>query len=215
MGLFDKLFGNNEVPNKVKSTGEGIFDKFVSLYKPADNLVKPTQQILDWYQDKLPGDLLKFWMAYGFGNYGNGLIKVVEPSDYMDSFYAWTGGRDYSKLPILVTAFGDIFYYRALSSDNEDVSLLDIHYRNIDVCEYSLKDFFEKYIVNEELAAGLLKKQLFEQAVSKLGLLKPDDIYYFQPALFLGGAPETNYLSKGTGSVHQMVLFQLGQQKGL
>jgi len=215
MGFFNKLFRNIKVANTDESIEEGIFNKFVQTYKPADNLVKPTQQILDWYRDKLPADLLEFWRDYGFGNFGDGVIKVVEPSDYMDSFYAWTGTRDYAKLPILVTAFGDIFYYRKLSGDNEDISLLDIHYRKINVCEYSLKDFFGKYIVNKELAAGLLKKQLFEQGLSKLGLLKPDDIYYFQPALFLGGSPEPEYLSKGIGSVHQMVLLQLGQQQGL
>lgn len=215
MGFFNQLFGNNELPDAGKSIAEGMFDKFIRIYKPADNLIKPTQQILDWYNDKLPAELLEFWKTYGFGNYGDGLIKIVEPSDYMNSFYGWTGTQDFSKLPIMVTAFGDIFYYRKLPAGNEDVSLLDIHYRNIDVCEYSLKDFFEKYIVNEELAAGLLKKQLFEQALTKVGQLKPDEIYFFQPALFLGGAPEPKYLSKGIGSVHQMVLLQLGQQHGI
>jgi len=215
MGVFDKLFGKNGMPDAGKNVGAGIFDKFITMYKPSEDLIKPTQQMLDWYQDKLPAELLQFWQAYGFGNYGNGLIKVVEPSGYMDSFYAWTAKRDYSKLPILVSAFGDTFYYRKLTPDDEDVSLLDIHYRKIDVCEYSLKGFFEKYIVNEELAAVLLKKELFEQAITKLGVLKPEEIYYFQPALILGGSQDPKYLSKGSGSVHQMVLLQLGQQQGL
>lgn len=212
MGIFNKLFGNNDKENSGdNSSSENTFDKFIKIYKPSSNLTKPTQEMLNWYADKLPKELLDFWTEYGFGNYGDGLIKVVEPSDYMDSFYTWIGKEDHSKLPILITAFGDIFYYRKLSDTDEDVSLLDIHYRNIEVCEYSLKSFFENYIVDQELSKGFLKKTLFDQAVRKIGKLTYEDIYFFKPALVLGGAESLDYLDKGTGSVHQLVLHQIGQ----
>jgi len=214
MGILGKLFGsekkqsqNTELDNKSAT----IFDKFTDTYTPSSGLVKPTEEMLKWYTDKLPAELLDFWVAYGFGNYADGLIKVVEPSDYMDSFYTWLGKEDFSRLPILVTGFGDIFYYRKISETEEDISLLNIHYRNISVCEYSLKDFFQKYILNEEISTHLLKKPLFNEANSKLGRLTNDEIYFFSPALVLGGGEDAKYIDKGTGSVHQMVLFELGK----
>lgn len=213
MGIFNKLFGNNEKKKTEENSkpSANMFDKFLMTYKPSTSLTKPTQQMLDWYADKLPKELLDFWTKYGFGNYGDGIIKVVEPSDYMDSFYKWTGKTDHSKLPILVTGFGDIFYYRKLSDTDEDVSLLDIHYRNIEVCDYSLKGFFKRYIVDPELSKELLKKTLFEQAVKKMGNLAYEEIYFFKPALVLGGGQDIKYIDKGTGSIHQLVLHQVGQ----
>lgn len=213
MGIFSNLFGNNDKKNADDNSNlSGInFNKFVNTYKPSTDLTKPTQQMLEWYADKLPKELLHFWITYGFGNYGDGLIKVVEPSEYMDSFYTWIGKEDHSKIPILVTAFGDIFYYRKLSDTEGDVSLLDIHYRNIEVCDYSLKNFFEKYIIEPELSKELLKKSLFDQAIKKMGSLAYSEIYFFKPALVLGGGENTDYLDKGTGNVHQLVLHHVGQ----
>lgn len=213
MGLFGKLFGNNNQQhssNEVESKG-GIFDKFLEIYKPSSDLTKPTQEILDWYADKLPSELLNFWKEYGFGNYGGGIIKIVEPSQYMDSFYEWLGKEDFTKLPIIVTGFGDIFYYRDLGDNNEDISFLDIHYRNISLCDYSLESFFRNYIINPEISNDLLRPKLFDVAQKDLGSLTDDEIYFFNPALVMGGAEEQKYLGKGVGSVHQSLLFQLGQ----
>lgn len=212
MGLFGKLFGNTnkESASNQEETNIGTFDKFLKIYPPSSDLVKPTKEMLDWYADKLPAELLDFWKEYGFGNYGNGIIKVVEPSQYMDSFYEWIGKKDFNKLPILVSAFGDIFYYRKLTEDAEDVSLLDIHYRKISICDYSLESFFKNYITNPEIAKELLKPQLFDIANKDLGSLTADEIYFFNPALIMGGAEEQKYLGKGIGSVHQSLLFQLG-----
>lgn len=206
MGLFD-IF---KKPKKEITGSLDIFKTFLRRFEPSENLVKPTADVLDWYRDKLPEDLLYFWTQYGFGNYGKGLLKIVEPSGYMDSFYTWLGKEDFSKLPVLVTAFGDIFYYRKLADENEDVSLLDIHYRQINVCDYSLSGFFEDYIVEEEIINKVLRKSLFEESVDKLGLLNDEEIFYFQPALIAGGAEEIKYIDKGSASVHQLVLFQMG-----
>lgn len=212
MGLFGKLFGNSdkESASDQEETNIGTFDKFLKIHKPSANLTKPTQEILDWYKDKLPVELLEFWKEYGFGNYGNGIIKVVEPSQYMDSFYEWIGKEDFTKLPILVTGFGDIFYYRNLTENEEDICLLDIHNRNISVCDYSLESFFKNYITNPEIAKELLKPQLFDVANKDLGSLTSDEIYFFNPALIMGGSHEAEHLDKGIGSVHQSLLFQLG-----
>ncbi|WP_286674652.1 GAD-like domain-containing protein, partial [Clostridium sp. ZBS3] len=65
----------------------------------------------------LPTELLNFWKEYGFGNYGDGIIKVINPLEYMENFYEWLGKEDFSKIPIILTAFGDAFYYRKLQDD--------------------------------------------------------------------------------------------------
>lgn len=187
-----------------------LFSNFFKKFPPSNDLVKPTEEMLKWYADKLPEEILNFWKEYGFDNYANGLIKVIEPSNYFDSFYTWLGGEDFNKLPILVTAFGDIIYYRKLSETDYDICLLDIHYRKIEVCTYSLEEFFDGFIIDNEISEELLKEKLFAEAIESKGNLNFDEIFFFVPALALGGAESLKYVDKGNGAIHQQILFQIG-----
>ena len=181
----------------------------MKIFEPDENLIKPTEEELKEFSKVLPLELLNFWKEYGFGNYGNGIIKVINPLDYMENFYDWLGTQDFSKIPFLLTGFGDVFYYRKLQEDVEDVCLLDIHYRNSIVCSYSLQDFFESYIVNEEIYNEILRKELFEQAYAAKGKLQETQIYFFVPALVLGGKESVELIDKGDANMHQNLLLQL------
>jgi hypothetical protein len=188
-----------------------LFEKFIEAFAPPISGIKPEHYLITNFEDILPAEMFQLWRAYGFGNYADGLIKVVNPAEYADSLYEWLGAEDPFKVPFLVTAFGDIFYYRKLSDrGDEDVCLLDIHRRNIEICAYSLKDFFESFIVNKTKVNKLLKTTLFKKAVSKKGTLEFDDIYYFVPALILGGKEDIKNIDKGNGIIHQLLLFQIG-----
>lgn len=157
----------------------------------------------------LPSEIVYLWENYGFGDYGNGIIKVVDPRDYMNSLYTWLGGQDFNKIPIMVSAFGDIFYYRKLEENENDISLLNIHYRKIDVCTYSYQEFFDKYITDESIKENVLRQNLYNESVNILGNLKHSEIFFFVPALAIGGAEEIKYVKKGDANVHQQVLFEL------
>jgi hypothetical protein len=189
-----------------------VFDIFVKTFIPSNDLIKPDNNIIQQFETILPKELIEFWKQFGFGNYGNGLIKIINPLEYMDSLYEWLGRKDPSKLPILITGFGDIFYYRKLDENEEDISFLDIHYRKIDVCVYSLSKFFNSYIVDKDIIKELLKRKLFEKAQKKKGDIKHNEIYYFVPALIMGGGEDIKYIDKGIGTVHQSLLFQIGKK---
>lgn len=185
--------------------------KFIEKFRPGENLQKPDEEILNFGRQMLPKDIIQLWEEYGFGEYGNGLIKVVDPREYMNSLYMWLGQKDFNKIPIIVTAFGDIFYYRKLEDNENDILLLNIHYRKIEVCTYSYQEFFENYILDENIIKNVLREDLFKQAVEELGKLEYKDIFFFTPALVLGGGEDIKYLKKGNGAVHHQVLLQIGQ----
>ena len=190
---------------------ESLITNFVKAYAPGKELGKPDETLLEFAKQMLPPEIVYLWTEYGFGDYGDGLIKVVDPRDYMDSLYSWLGSQDFHKIPIMVSAFGDIFYYRKLENNENDVSLLDIHYRRIDVCAYSYEEFFEKYISNAEIKEKVLRKSLFDQAVEKLGSLKYNEAFFFVPELVLGGGEDIKYVSKGDAYTHQHLLLELGK----
>lgn len=206
MRLFDKFKKRNINEDCDENT---TFSNFTKLFRPSNNLVKPIEEELKQFENVLPSELLNFWQEYGFGNYGGGIIKVINPLDYMESFYKWLGKEDFSKIPILLTSFGDIFYYRKLQEDVEDICFLSIHYRNSTVCSYSLQDFFKSYIVDEEICNEVLRKKLFQQAYIGKGNLEPDQIYFFVPALVLGGKESLELIESGDANIHQTLLLQL------
>lgn len=186
--------------------------KFLKKYKPGNNIQKPDEEILNFGKQILPEEIIELWVDYGFGEYGDGLIKVVDPREYINSLYSWLGRKDFNRIPIIVTAFGDIFYYRKLANSENDVSLLNIHYRRTEVCGFSYQDFFERYILDKDVIKKVLRDDLYKQAVKKLGKLSYKDIFFFVPALVLGGSENIKYIEKGNGVIHQMLLLQIGNK---
>lgn len=63
--------------------------KFIEIFPPGDNLIKPTAQKISKYENILPDSILALWADYGFGNYGNGLIKIIDPELYADNLWGW------------------------------------------------------------------------------------------------------------------------------
>ena len=55
----------------------------------------------------------------------------------------------------------------------------------------------------------MLREDLYKQAVEKLGKLDYEDIFFFTPALVLGGGEDIKYIKNG--AVHHQVLLQIGQ----
>ena len=173
---------------------------------------KPDEEILNFGRQMLPKEIVELWENHGFGEYGDGIIKVIDPREYMNSLYSWLGRKDLSRIPIIVTAFGDIFYYRNLGNNENDISLLNIHYRRTEACGSSYQDFFEQYLSNREVVKKVLRADLYKQAVKKFGKLDCQDIFFFVPALVLGGGEDIKYIEKGNGAVHQMVLLTIGNK---
>lgn len=185
-----------------------LFDDFLQKYPPTGQLQKPSEEVLNQFRNRLPAELLEFWQAYGFGNYGNGLLKVIDPNDYADYFYVWLGGENPTRIPIMLTGFGNILYYRKLTDSVSDIALLDIHHRCTDVCAYSFGEFIQ-LLTDDEAAGPLLDKTLFGQALEKCGSLVGNEVFFFVPALALGGSESIASVDKGDAVVHQCLLFDL------
>lgn len=190
-----------------------LMKEFTKMYVPSESLTKPDEKILEFGRSILPKEIIDLWVNYGFGEYGNGLIKLIDPRDYMNSLYTWLGQQDFNKIPIIVTAFGDIFYYRNFGKGINDISILDIHYRKAEVCTDSYQDFFNGFILDAEIRKAILREDLYSEAVKRLGKLNYKDIFFFKPALCIGGKEDIDYVAKGNAAIHHQLLLQLGQNR--
>ena len=204
MGLLDKFRKTKRVEDN------GLFGDFLKAYPPSSKLEKPKQDFLEKASKIVPAELITFWETYGFGSYGNGLIKIINPTDYMGCLYTWLGKEDFSKIPIMVTAFGDIIYYRKLSPTEDDICILNVHYRTIEVLAYSFKEFWQSIVTDEKRMTGILYKEMYEQAVASKGALQDSEIFYFVPALVLGGKVSVSNIDKGDAVTHLQLLFEVG-----
>ena len=43
-----------------------------------------SSEIINKYKDKLPDELLTIWETLGYGIFGDGYLKIVNPNDYKD-----------------------------------------------------------------------------------------------------------------------------------
>ncbi|MFW2081066.1 GAD-like domain-containing protein [Acinetobacter guillouiae] len=176
----------------------------------AGNTVSP--ETVKKYQAYLPEALLELWQNHGFGFYGNGLLQIINPELYQDVLWSWLmkDQPDMTRLPIAISAFGLVFYYRLLSEDgDEDVSFIDPHNSDIGVTAWSLTDFFNDWICGDEIIEQFLEKSALAKAQTQYDKLSDNQMYCYLLALRLGGRASDLNLDKGDAATHLDFLYQL------
>jgi hypothetical protein len=80
--------------------------------------------------------------------------------------------------------------------------VIDPQYHKISNCCWNLNEFFNEYLIDEEIRA-VLRKEMFQDALIRFGLLKKYEIYIFSLAFALGGYESVGELShwKCTGTI--------------
>ena len=184
------------------------FDLFLSMFPPSEDLQKPSDAVLEEFKGKLPEELLTIWRKYGFGNYGHGLLKIINPDVYSDTITLWLGEQQ-NCYPILMSGFGTLFIYRKLSEANDDICLLDIHHRKSGSFSIGFSDFFREVIPSENFAKQFLLVDLFQKASAEFGSLAGNEIFFFVPALVYGGSASIECVRKGDAITHQHLLFEM------
>jgi len=195
---------NNEQSNS-------MIEKFTKEYTPSTDCVKATPEILEAYKNKVPEALLDLWKNHGFGKYKNGLIEIVNPEDFEPTLWTWLGRKADNYVPIAISAFGELFYYRKLTETDEDVCVVDIQYRNIETLAWGLDLFFEDFLLDEEMREDWLREKLFNEAMQEEKPLEVNEIFTFAPIFAIGGKAELKYLERGNAQVYQDIVFQMTQ----
>lgn len=183
---------------------------------------QPQASDIEKYQGKLPARLLEYWKNYGWGSYRNGLFWIVNPAEFEPIVEEWLAGsgaedRD-SYHTVARTAFGELFLWGEKSGQTITVTPLDAtvysypdEKRLLTRPDSAIASFF-----SDQDPEGLdfedeNEKPLFKKAVKKLGKLKADEMYGFEPALCIGGMPRLENLVKVKMHEHLLLLEQLGE----
>lgn len=185
---------------------------FLQQHPPRPGLTPATAEQLARYDGHLPASLLALWRRHGFGFYGRGLVQLIDPDLYRDNLWGWLmrDEPDMDRLPIALSALGTIFYYRRLSdAGDEDVSFLNPHTSEAGCAVWSLDQFFNEWLCDDETLKDHLHAEDFDAMVAQAGPLARDEMYFHEPALRLGGDGSLARIARGSAPVHLGLLLEL------
>lgn len=190
-----------------------MLSKFIQAYPPSPSVRPITTDEFAPYAGVVSPGVEELWKEHGFGKYGGGLFEVVEPWTYEASIYPWIF-RDEKKryVPLIMTAFGILFYQRQLNNPampnfTRDFQRLDPHYANVVHAVFEDDEFFNAYLLNDEIRVSELNVDKWQQALAA-GLAKPalGEIFCYTPALVMGGDGAAATCSLGNAVVHFALL---------
>ena len=179
-----------------------MIKSFLSCYSPSEELTKASDEFIHKYNNIVPEEINILWYNYGFGNYGSGIIKLINPDEYKKNLNLFLKTNDESNIPFMITGFGDIFYL----DNKKEIYLYKIHYKKNDFCASNVNEFFKSYIVSGKVMNNELRENLFNKAKEELGELANKDIYNFIPSINFGGKEQIDYIQKSDAVISQNLL---------
>ena len=198
------------------------FEYFLGNFGPQFDRVRPSISDIEKFRPKLPAKLLEYWQDFGWGGFHDGLFWLVNPSEYTEVVSAWLGdtniqGRD-NYFAVARTAFGRLFLWNKSYGQAVTISplLAEIITRptNKSVLAGDDVSAVEAFLATKEPNSLDIEdekeKKIFKRAVKKLGTLKSDEMYGFEPALVIGGTPKLENLTKVKIIEHLILLQQFG-----
>jgi hypothetical protein len=180
------------------------FENFHKLHDPGFRCRKAGKKSIQKYKDKLPLPLLDEWKENGWCGYAKGLIWIVDPDDFESILGDWVDLSSTSAIAFVRTAFGDLFLW----SDGE-VYMLTVQDGNLEVITSDIEAFFNTFLCEESVLDKVLKKNIYQGALQRLGPPEPDECYAFVPALPLGGSGTTDTVERVKLREHLNFLSQL------
>jgi hypothetical protein len=182
-------------------------EKFRKLHGPKANCEKCSPSVLKKYADKISSGVLDEWRENGWCSYAQGQIWLVDPDAYAqiieDWLPDWSSQNGDRPIVFARSALGDL-----LVSRGGEVGHLNVHYgRYVQIGDEA--DVFLGYTLDKNYLADAMDGKLALQAIKKFGPLASDEMFTFEPALALGGAPELKYMKKVKLFPQLSILVQL------
>ena len=198
------------------------FEYFLENFGPQLHSVQPSTTDIKKFRGKLPDKLLEYWQDHGWGGFSDGLFWLVNPSDYTEIVDVWldnTKVEDHQNyFAIARTAFGRLFLWNKLTGQTATISPLYAQVittpPNRSVLAGDESSAVEAFLATKDPEALDIEdekdKKLFKRALKKLGPVKADEMYGFEPALVIGGIPKLENLVKVKLIEHLILLHDFG-----
>lgn len=166
-------------------------------------------EIISEYRGRVPDELVELWEQYGYGTFGEGFLRVINPKLYEAEVGGCIGKTqgDGIAIPIMVTGLGDLITWEP------SVGVIGILYREGRTVGLGSKMATFLGLLRLTGASYLsrtLAWDIFPGAIAAHGELPYDQSLIFVPLLSLGGEAKVENLHKREtlSAIQMMVEFQ-------
>ena len=141
------------------------------------------------YADLSYTELTTLWQEVGLGSYFDGMLKIINPSDYQEVLNScYVMDYDKSFLPFMCTAFGDVFAYVKNPKLNNYIVYLNVRYGTYLILPDNLAALLNKIIFNRSFLKGWFDLENYPAIQGKLGTPGFDECFGYSPLLAMGGS---------------------------
>lgn len=203
---------------------EEYFQLFIDEFGDASKCEPVPKTVIDKYRGKLPDQLLEYWQNEGWCQYADGLFWTVNPEEYDDILHAWLLDTPLESIDnfyvIARSAFGDLYLCGEKSSQSLTILSLagmisglgeELKEKTLIEKNKTIRHFFGMSNRDDYDLEDDNKELLFDRAKEKLGPIDKDEMYYFEPAVALGGKKRLENLQKGDMKVHLSILREFSE----
>jgi hypothetical protein len=199
---------------------------FIDEFEVPSIINEVPEFIINKFHSVLPIRLIEYWQEYGFSGFKDGLFWLVNPDDYEDVLEAWLGDTKIIEQDayyvIARSAFGELYLWGQKTGFKYKVTPHQAWV--IEKCgdekeilngedEDALMFFFGCQLAKQVDIEDSEDKPLFEQCKIMHKPLAYDEMYAFEPALFLGGKPKLENTAKVNIFAHLSMLASFGQKE--
>ena len=152
------------------------------------------REIVDEYRGRVPDELIEVWENYGYGTFGEGFLRIIDPKLYEAEVGDCIGKTqgDGIAIPVMTTGLGDLITWEP------SAGVIGILYREIRTVGLGSMDAFLTltYLDGAEHLSDTLNWDIFPEAVAAHGELPYDQSFIFVPLLSMGGEAKVENLHK-------------------
>lgn len=211
----------------------GIDDSFECLIEEIgtpDFSTPATPEVIEKYRGLLPDRLLEYWAEFGFCRFVKGLFWIVNPENYEHIKNDWLPDNIVDKSQCYViarNAFADLYVWSKTHGHIFTIESIDGRLYKEEGDKYWLKDGNETKAI--QIFFGLKDKNnldrkdydfdpeisIFDYAVEHYGPLAEDEMFTFEPALFLSGEQSCQNVRKVNLFIQLDILSNLAPKEVL
>ncbi|PPV05892.1 hypothetical protein XBLMG947_1504 [Xanthomonas bromi] len=158
---------------------------FTKAHPPRKTQPAPAD-LLGAYESVLPASLLELWRRKGLGHYGGMQLALIDPRQWQPVLDRWIVSPPDAvrRIPIALSPFDALVYYRKLTPTDEDVAYLDPVSKATSDLTWNLDDFFNQYLRDAASCDSLIPSDLLAAARKECGPLAAGEVYEIDRMLF-------------------------------
>ncbi|HIY65816.1 MAG TPA: DUF1851 domain-containing protein [Candidatus Agrococcus pullicola] len=167
-------------------------------------------EVIDRFEGRIPDDIIELWRNYGYGTFGNGYFRVIDPVQYLDALGVEGLGKktgDGVTVPVIATAMTDLITWEP------NIGMANLRFRDevVSGAGFEIKNVVAK--LKRPRANSVVEAMnwaMYPEAVERYGVPEYGKSFTYVPLRSLGGpgTVETLKINETVTAMQLMIEMQ-------